>query len=502
MTAATLATRPPGTRPVCAAVRRAAVYLRISDDREGMELGVGRQEEDTLALAATLGVSVSNCHIYRENDTGASTRSQKPRPRYAAMLAAARAGDIDVIIAYTSGRLTRRPRELEGQIELAEQHGIEYAYVASPVFDLNTAAGRTVARILAATDTGEAEQIAERVARARTQRAQSGRWGGGIRPYGFRVPSHATGCTCSPGKRTCGPSLVIDESEAPVIKTVAANVLDGISLRSETKRLNDAGIPAAKGGRWHSPDLRNMLLRPLNAGLLTHRGEVVEGATLDAGAIITPGQWRALVALLRDPSRKTTQGPAAAWLGSGIFRCVCGTALRCRTFGGAKTPSYHCPNSRDRSTKHAARTVKAVDGYVTAVVLDYLSAPGAVDLLSAPQDSGVDVGALRARERELLAEQDDLVRIYRAKTITVRQLETATADLNAEIATLRARVDRHIRTTAFGPLVGDRPAWDVWDAMPLGVRRAVMSELVDVTILPVGNGSRFDNANVRIEWRR
>ncbi len=31
--------------------KRAAIYCRISDDREGLGLGVKRQEEDCLALA-------------------------------------------------------------------------------------------------------------------------------------------------------------------------------------------------------------------------------------------------------------------------------------------------------------------------------------------------------------------------------------------------------------------------------------------------------------------
>src|SRR5579859_5770999 len=119
---------------------RSGIYLRISDDREGRELGVGRQQEDCLSLSEHLHCVVYD--FYKDNDISASPRSRKVRPDYQRLLADARAGAIDTIIAYTSSRLTRRPREHEDLIELAEQYGIQFHYVASPSFDLNTAAGR------------------------------------------------------------------------------------------------------------------------------------------------------------------------------------------------------------------------------------------------------------------------------------------------------------------------------------------------------------------------
>src|SRR5213078_4676766 len=101
----------------------AAIYCRISADREGRELGVERQEADCRALAERLGLHVVD--VYIDNDLSASTRSRKDRPRYRQMLADARAGKVTTVIAYTSGRLTRRPREHEDLIDLATGHGDE-----------------------------------------------------------------------------------------------------------------------------------------------------------------------------------------------------------------------------------------------------------------------------------------------------------------------------------------------------------------------------------------
>jgi hypothetical protein len=108
---------------------RAAVYLRISDDREGRELDVERQRVDCLKLAGRLGVDV--VEVYQDNDTEASARVHRRRPAYRRMLADAGARRFGTVIAYTSGRLAHRPEEYEDLLELAQRHRTRFAYVVS-----------------------------------------------------------------------------------------------------------------------------------------------------------------------------------------------------------------------------------------------------------------------------------------------------------------------------------------------------------------------------------
>src|SRR3990172_7768929 len=44
----------------------AAIYVRISDDREGSALGIARQEQDCRALAASIGWNVLD--VYADHD--------------------------------------------------------------------------------------------------------------------------------------------------------------------------------------------------------------------------------------------------------------------------------------------------------------------------------------------------------------------------------------------------------------------------------------------------
>src|SRR6187549_2686374 len=104
---------------------RVASYVRISSDREGEEQGVTRQREDCEARAAREGWTI--VREYVDNDRGASDRSRKPRPAYAAMIEAAERTEFDMILAYSNSRLTRRPMELEGLLRLHARTGVTLA---------------------------------------------------------------------------------------------------------------------------------------------------------------------------------------------------------------------------------------------------------------------------------------------------------------------------------------------------------------------------------------
>jgi site-specific DNA recombinase len=73
----------------------AAVYVRISQARDGEHAGVDRQRDDCLALAERQGWTVGE--VYTDNDR--SAYDGKPRPDYVRMLADIEAGRVDGVIA-------------------------------------------------------------------------------------------------------------------------------------------------------------------------------------------------------------------------------------------------------------------------------------------------------------------------------------------------------------------------------------------------------------------
>lgn len=467
--------------------QRAAIYLRISDDREGRALGVERQDEDVRRLAKREGDTIVG--VYKDNDIGASIKSRKPRPDYRRLLADARAGHFTKIIAYTSSRLTRRPREHEDQIELAQHYGITFAYVASPTFDLNTSAGRRVARSLAAHDAGEAEDISERVQRAKEQSALDGRYRGGRRPFGFE-----------------SDGVTIRESEAELVRLAADAILAGDSLDSLARQFNDSGSTTTMGRAWTSVGVRRLLLRPRTAGLVEQHGEIVATAVWEP--LVPPEKWRTVRSILTDPSRLTHTRTSMRWLGSSLFVCgVCGDVMRGAAVSG---PAYKTGNAkmayRCRARAHLSRAAQPVDDLVADVVIARLSRPDAVEMLT-DDDNSEDLSALYARASTQRSKLDELTALYAEDAITARQLADGTSRINQTLADIESQIAEATSTSVLSGIVGVDDVKGAWDQLPVPRRKAIVDALMTVTLLKdhrrgrKPGGGYFDPELVQITWK-
>jgi hypothetical protein len=85
--------------------------------------------------------------------------------------------------------------------------------------------------------------------------------------------------------------------------------------------------------------------------------------------------WRSVVAKLTDPDRRTNfaPGPAPRWLGSGIYRCPCGSGLRVNKSGDhASRPIYRC---QETGKGHVSVPVAPMDDLVRRVVIEKLTRP-------------------------------------------------------------------------------------------------------------------------------
>jgi DNA invertase Pin-like site-specific DNA recombinase len=169
---------------------RAAVYCRISQDRNGEGLGVERQREDCEALAERNGWELGD--VYTDNDLSAYTG--KRRPEYARLCADIEAGTVDVVLAWDPDRLHRSPSELETFIDLIESSGARVATVNSGEVDLSSASGRMTARVVGAVARHESEHKSERLRRKHVELAENGKVsGGGRRPFEISGKSSADG---------------------------------------------------------------------------------------------------------------------------------------------------------------------------------------------------------------------------------------------------------------------------------------------------------------------
>ena len=463
--------------------RRAAIYVRISRDKEGAGLGVERQEADCRALAEQLGWTIVAVH----SDNDLSAYSGKPRPGYLALLADLRAGVADAVVCWHTDRLHRRPVELEEYIAVCEPRSIPTQTVKAGPIDLATPAGRMVARQLGAVGRYEVEHMIERQQRARLQAATAGKWGGGRRPYGYQ-----------------DDGTTVEEAEAEILKWAAAQVLAGRALNAITADLNRQGSRTSTGRAWRSTELRRVLVRPRNAGLAQHRGQVVGPAAWPA--ILPEDTWRGVVAVLTDPGRRTNTSVARRWLLSGLAVCgVCGDPVRSFSASSRRrntNPVYTC-----RTGKHVVRDAAACDQFVEAVIVERLSRPDARDLLI-PDQSQTDTAALHLRDAALGERLVELGRLYGDGAIDALQLQAATAAIRTQREQITTQLAATSRGSVLAGVVDAPDPAKVWAGLDLSRRRAIIATLVTVTILPARRGRRpgwqpgegyFDPRSVRVD---
>ncbi|MFT4230001.1 MAG: recombinase family protein [Microbacterium sp.] len=311
----------------------AAIYTRISKDKEGRAVGVKRQEALCRELADKLGFNV--VAVFSDNDISASRRSRKPRPGYKALLKGAWDGQYSKVLSYSSSRLTRRPREFEDWIDLFDERRlvVHAVNVSAGHYDLSTAQGRGDARRRAASDAEESDEISERVKAASDDCARRGDWHGGIAPYGYR--REVIECTYvdedTDQERIGHKSvLVIDDAEAAVVR----EAIERLTIRREplysiVKDWNTGPKRTTrKGKHWRHANLRALMM---NRALIGENKAGVEAWQ----PITDPETFDLLQRILKDPARKIVHSPGVKGgkyvLGGGL--AVCG---RC---GGALTSS-------------------------------------------------------------------------------------------------------------------------------------------------------------------
>jgi hypothetical protein len=424
------------------------------------------------------------------------------------MLAGLKNGEFTAVICWHPDRLYRSLKDLERLIDIADATSAEICSVNGGDIDLSTATGKMIARILGSVSRQESEHKAERQRRANEQRRANGRWAASGRvPFGYTKVG-------SPGNYTIVPS----EPEASMVRKAAADVLAGASLRSICREWNAQGVRTRdKAKRWRGLMLRQVLMNPVNAALLTTPlTRDAYAKTHRRGAVCGDGDWEplldratydGLVAMLTDPARTKRISFERKFIGSGVYICGrCGgkmyarPQIRDRVEGkaGGYVTTYVC-----LEYQHMARQGKALDDYVEQVVLGILSQSGIrARLVDSPD---VDIDELRTRRAALTARADELARMFAAGAIDGSQLGSGTAGLRTQIAEVdRVLAGLAASSPALVLLDGDPDELiDRWQASPPDIKGKIIAELCAVTVLPCPPGlRRFSPEYIDIAPRR
>jgi site-specific DNA recombinase len=511
----------------------AAIYTRISldinarrnrDDDDDDEApaggkGVERQFEDCLALAERMhfvvdlspGPDGTPRHHFDDNDMSAF--SGKNRPGYEAMLEAMKRGEFSAIVCWHPDRLYRSLKDLERLIDLADAAAAQICSVNGGDFDLSTATGKMVARILGSVSRQESEHKGERQRRANVQRRAEGKWAAtGKVPFGYAKVGTKLNYT-----------IVPSEPAASMIKQAAADVLNEVSLYSICKDWNARGFRTGGGRGWTNTALVHVLVNPVYAGLVVHGAPSggVAGEKMRTAHVVGRGEWtaildldthRGLVAYLGDVARRKTVSFERLHQGSGVYVCGrCGAKM----YAGwtmeprgrpdkarVKVRKYNCWAARTNPAVkfHLARLADPLDELVTETVLSMLSETNIRSrLVDAPD---VDVDELRTHRAALTARADELARMFAAGQIDGSQLGSGTAALRAQITEIDQVLAGLVATSPALTVTDGDPDELVsrWNACSADLKGKIIGELMTVVVLPTVAGRKgFDPDTIDIK---
>ena len=340
-----------------------AVYVRISQDRTGEELGVARQVADCRELAAREGWTIAEEYV----DNDVSAYSGKKRPAYERMLADLGDGRRDGVIVWHMDRLHRRPAELERFVDVCTLAGVRDVVTLSGDIDLAKGDGLLMARLLAAVAANESDSKRRRGARKALEIAQSGRpMMGGPRPFGFQEDR-----------------VTHQPAEAPVVRELAARALAGETLISLATWLQETGVKTVGGKEWRTNTVRQLLTNPRTWGMRVHQGQVIGQGVWDP--IIDGEQGERLRRLLLDPARRTNRS-ARRYLLTGMLRCgKCGKRLYSTPKNGVRR--YGCAMGPDqRGCGGVFIYAQMLEEFIAQAVLYRLDSPDLHQVISGAPD--------------------------------------------------------------------------------------------------------------------
>jgi site-specific DNA recombinase len=475
---------------------KTAIYLRQSLDRDRTELAIDRQRDACLKLCRTNGWT--DTVEYVDNNTSAT---KGRRPEYQQMLADIRSGAIDAVVAYDADRLQRQPLELEEFIILCtEKHNVNMATVGGD-FDLSTEQGQYYARLEAARSRREIQRKSARQKAANRQRAHAGKpWVS--RPFGYtmkvdREKAEAKGKTWDPVTDATDNEIVAHEAAA--IRKACRALLKGATLYSIAQEWNSAGLRTSKGCTWTGGTVKQVLIRPRNAGLQVYDGEVLDGVKPAWPAIVKRDVFDAVCVVLGDPKRHTGRSTGRKHLLPGIAICgVCnrpiGTAVRKLKSGGNR-PVYQCKRMGCmKIVRDLAETDKLVIDIITATLAD---PKWAAALAKRPTVDTAELSAQADALHTLIAETREE---YEEGLINARDRNARLDRLNEKLAAVNAKLLPAHMSPDLKDLAGKPDAAKRFAALPtLDRRRAVIDVMAVVTIHPQEKqGGRFDHRAITV----
>ena len=329
----------------------AALYARVSSDRQDVDLSVAAQLRALRDYAERNGYLVAREYV----DEAESGRTAN-RPQFRRMLdeAAKPEAPFKEILVWKFSRFTRKREHAVAFKAMLRRKGIRVVSITEHADDSPT--GKLMEAIIESVDEFYSENLAQEVVRGMREAASRGFWVASRVPYGYRKLMVQDGAK----KR---PTLEPDPATAPVVERIFNMAEAGRGILDITRTLNDEGIANPTGRLWSKNGVHIILRNPVYTGTLvwgTDSKDKAEPVRVEKAfpAIVSKAQFKRVNRKLRSraPRRTHPRRVGSSYLLSGLVRCrACNRALSGQDAKSGRFAYYVCQSIMKRG-KDACET--------------------------------------------------------------------------------------------------------------------------------------------------
>ena len=440
-------------------VMKAAIYARVSTERQAERGTIGSQIEALRAHVATAGDELAA--EYRDDG---HSGARLDRPGLDALRDAAETGLFEVVWCLSPDRLARSYAYQVLILDELARLGVAVRFTDAPGLDDQDPQAKLLTQVQGVIAEYERAKIGERYRRGKLYRARAGEVISWKAPYGYRRVARGPG----------GPArLEIFEPEAAIVRRIFAERAAGTTIRQICRQLNAATVPTPTGSRavWGTSTLGRILANEAYVGrVYFNRTEAVpdsrpgrrtrqvprprsEWIPISCPAIVTDQAFQAAAKASTDNSKwSPRRAQPGAWLLRGLVQCGrCGVGTNCHKMRGRNGTwhrYYYCRNhdplragGQDRRCPERNIRADALDefvfGQVRAALLDpalLLAGEQAVAIHAPVPDDELLAAELARLDRKLDAargERNRLIDLYQAALIDMPELQRRTATITA-----------------------------------------------------------------------